>query len=150
MSATPSDRRRFLRFCVVGATGVAVNLGVFTLARAALRGSVAGPLRFALSNLAGFSVSVLTNFALNDNWTWGDRRGAGASGMLGRLGKYYLVCSIAGVVQLGAAWTCHVAGGMEEHLSVLVGIGLATAINFAANHLWTFRIASSRPDSRGS
>lgn len=145
MPSAPSDRRRFVRFCLVGATGVAVNLGVFTLARAALRGIVTGPLRFTLSNLAGFLVSVLTNFALNDNWTWGDRRAAGRSELLGRLGKYYLVCSAAGVVQLGAAWACHVGGGMEEHLSVLVGIGLATAINFAANHLWTFRIAPGGP-----
>jgi putative flippase GtrA len=138
----PSDRRRLARFLVVGASGIAVNLGVFTLARAALRGIVTGPIRFALSNLAGFAVSVLTNFLLNDAWTWGDRRVSGRGEVLTRLGKYYLVCSLAGVVQLGAAWTCHVAGGLEEHLSVLVGIGLATAINFVANHLWTFRVGA--------
>jgi dolichol-phosphate mannosyltransferase len=138
---TPSDRRRLARFLVVGLSGIAVNLGVFTLVRAALRGVVTGPVRFALSNVAGFGVSVLTNFALNDSWTWGDRRVGGKGGVLSRLGKYYLVCSLAGIVQLGVAWTCHVAGGIEEHLSVLVGIGLATGINFLANHFWTFRIA---------
>jgi dolichol-phosphate mannosyltransferase len=141
-ASTPSDRRRLARFLLVGASGVAVNLGVFTVARAALRGLVAGPLRFALANLAGFAVSVLTNFALNDSWTWGDRRAGGRSGLLARLGKYYLVCSLAGVVQLGVAWTCHVGGGLEEHLSVLVGIALATAINFVANHFWTFRVSA--------
>ena len=138
---TPSDRRRLARFLVVGLSGVAVNLGVFTLTRMALRGIVTGPIRFALSNLAGFAVSVLTNFALNDSWTWGDRRAGGRSEALSRLGKYYLVCSLAGIVQLGVAWTCHVAGGVEEHLSVIVGIGCATGINFIANHFWTFRIA---------
>jgi dolichol-phosphate mannosyltransferase len=138
---TPSDRRRLARFLVVGLSGVAVNLGVFTLTRMALRGIVTGPIRFALSNLAGFAVSVLTNFALNDAWTWGDRRAGGRSEALSRLGKYYLVCSLAGIVQLGVAWTCHVAAGVEEHLSVVVGIGCATGINFIANHFWTFRIA---------
>jgi putative flippase GtrA len=103
---------------------------------------VTGPLRFALANLAGFAVSVLTNFALNDSWTWGDRRSGGRSGLLGRLGKYYLVCSLAGIVQLGVAWTCHVGGGIEEHLSVIFGIGFATAINFVANHFWTCRVGA--------
>ena len=139
---TPSDRRRLARFLVVGVSGVAVNLGVFTVARAALHGIVAGPLRFACANLAGFAVSVLTNFALNDSWTWGDRRSGGRSGLLGRLGKYYLVCSLAGIVQLGVAWSCHVGGGVEEHLAVIFGIGFATAINFVANHFWTFRVGA--------
>jgi putative flippase GtrA len=141
-ATTPSDRRRLARFLLVGASGVAVNLGVFTVTRAALKGLVAGPLRFAVANLAGFAVSVLTNFALNDSWTWGDRRAGGRAGLLTRLGKYYLVCSLAGVVQLGVAWTCHVGGGLEEHLSVVVGIALATAINFVANHFWTFRVGA--------
>src|SRR5262245_27602559 len=89
---TPSDPRRLARFLVVGVSGVAVNLGVFTLARAALRGIITGPPRFVAANVAGFAVSVLTNFALNDSWTWGDRRVGGRSGLLNRLGKYYLVC----------------------------------------------------------
>jgi len=139
---TPSDRRRLARFLVVGVSGVAVNLGVFTLARASLRGIVTGPPRFVLANIAGFAVSVLTNFALNDSWTWGDRRAGGRAGLLSRLGKYYLVCSLAGMVQLAVAWTCHVGGGLEEHLSVLVGIAFATGINFVANHFWTFRVGA--------
>ena len=140
------EHKRFVRFCVVGATGVAVNLGVFTLwNNLLLAGSSATDgQRFLLSNVAGFVVSVLTNFLLNDFWTWGDREKRGQQHFFQRLGMFYVVSSIAGVVQIGVAWTAREYLGVWDHLAVLIGIGVATVINFVANHLWTFGESSSR------
>lgn len=134
------ERVRFVRFCVVGASGVIVNLAIFTLfMNVVLVTRIAGDDdRFLAANFAGFLVSVLTNFLLNDFWTWGDREKQGHDHFFRRLGKFYVVSSIAGAVQLGVAFGARSWFGLWDQLAVLVGIGVATVINFVANHLWTF------------
>jgi dolichol-phosphate mannosyltransferase len=135
------ERIRFVKFCTVGASGVAVNLGFFTVFLYLMKSTTiqSESLLFLLANFAGFMISVLTNFLLNDFWTWGDREKRGHAHFFGRLLKFYVVSSLGGTVQLGMAYACHVALGMNEYLAVLVGIGAATIINFVANNLWTFK-----------
>ena len=141
LTAIAAERMRFVRFCAVGATGVLVNLGIFSVFMAVVLPEAVGgaDLRFLLSNVAGFLVSVLTNFLLNDWWTWGDREKRGQRHFFGRLGKFYLVASVAGAVQIGVAFFGRSTLSLPDHLAVLVGIGVATIINFVANHVWTFK-----------
>ena len=89
-------------------------------------------------------VSILTNFFLNDGWTWRDRRAQGTS-MLLRLAKYYLVAGIAGFVQIGIQYTLSITFGLNAHLANFTGIGAGIFINFFVNNLWTFR--APRADS---
>jgi len=130
---------------VVGVTGVVVNLGIFSLAHYYFAPRWPDSANaFVMANLAGFLVSVFTNFLLNDFWTWGDREKRGHAHFWGRLLKFYLVSSVAGGVQLGVASLCHVRFDVHEHISVLIGIGVATAINFVANNIWTFRDSAQK------
>ncbi|MFT7623858.1 MAG: dolichol-phosphate mannosyltransferase [Myxococcota bacterium] len=135
------ERARFLRFCAVGASGVVVNLGIFTVAMAMLLPGwiESDDSRFLAANGVGFLVSVLTNFLLNDFWTWGDREKRGHAHFWSRLGRFYTVSSVAGVVQLGVAFAVRAYLGVWDQLAVLVGIGVATVINFVANNIWTFK-----------
>lgn len=141
---------RFLRFCAVGASGVVVNLGVFHLARVVLAGTAqTDDARFLAANVAGFLVSVFTNFVLNDAWTWRDRRSTANQGVLARLAWFYVVASVAGAVQISVAFLSRswlpawlvgtLLEGQTDNLAVLVGIGVATVINYVVNNLWTFR-----------
>jgi putative flippase GtrA len=141
---------RFLRFCAVGATGVVVNIGVFHVARLLLAGSIQSDDRlFLAANVAGFLVSVFTNFLLNDAWTWRDRRGEASQGALPRLAWFYVVASVAGAVQISVAFLSRswlpswliatLLEGQTDNLAVLFGIGVATIINYVVNNLWTFR-----------
>jgi dolichol-phosphate mannosyltransferase len=135
------ERRRFVRFCVVGGSGVLVNMAIFSIARIALDG-MPELVRENCAVLAGFVVSCLTNFLINDRWTWGDRRESAGRTFLQRMIAYCLVALAAGAVQLAAfnallpllpswAWRAHVAN--------LVGIALGTIVNFIVNNRWTFR-----------
>ena len=135
------ERIRFIQFCVVGASGVAVNLAVFAVFRYWLLDGVMthDDRAFMAANLAGFTVSVLTNFLLNDFWTWGDRKKAGKAHFWRRLVTFYIVSSLAGGVQLAVAATARSSLGMMDELAVLVGIGAATIINYVVNNVWTFR-----------
>lgn len=115
-------QRRFVKFLVVGASGVPVNLGTVFLvtqvvpaaALAGLRDTVseaigvatltAAGLRDAAAYGAGIVVSIFTNFLLNNYWTWGDRTaGDGAGRFAARLCKFYLVSMVAAAVQLGTS-----------------------------------------------
>lgn len=132
------EQRRFIKFCIVGASGVPVNLVCAWVGYQTLFSSLAESYRAGAAYLLGIVVSIFTNFLLNDIWTWRDRQ-RGASGFLVRLLRFYLVSSLAAVIQFGMAMGLKV--GLELHflLSQLAGIALATAINFVINNLWTFR-----------
>ncbi len=139
---------RLMRFGIVGGTGVLVNLVCLALLRWAIP-ALAVRLGVADGTLAGWSdrlamaggiaVSIFTNFLLNDAWTWGDRPKGGRRHWLQRLGKFYLVSLVAALVQWGVAVVVFEVLELWIYLAQLVGIGVALVINFAANHLWTFR-----------
>ena len=60
---------RFLRFCLVGGSGVVVNMGIL-----ALLVSVGGWSPVLAAPVAT-EAAILNNFAINDRWTFADRRG---------------------------------------------------------------------------
>ena len=136
------EQRRFIKFCIVGASGVPVNLLCTWLSYQALTVLAEAP-RKGVALLLGIAISILTNFLLNDLWTWRDREKA-TRGFAGRLLRFYIVSSFAALIQWGAAMG--LALGLDLHLLLaqLVGIALATGINFIVNNFWTFR-ARSRP-----
>lgn len=61
--------RRFVEYGLVGLTGVFVNLGAFYLL------AHVGGVQRNLASAAAIEVSILTNFALHDAWTFRDRKG---------------------------------------------------------------------------
>lgn len=129
---------RFLKFAVVGASGVVVNMGVFVAAFDFFFVGLGDESRLMWAGVLAVGVSILTNFLLNDAWTWGDREKGGALHFAWRLAKYFTVASIAGVVQLVVLWLL-VRAGLDEHVSNLAGIVAGIGINYVANNWWTFR-----------
>ena len=155
----------FWRFCVVGASGVGVNL--FTLAL----GSYFGLLS-TLSSAFAIEVSICSNFVLNERWTFSASR-MGSSGE--RWVRFQLVSLIGASIQ----WSCFVLANLlwlylgwtegtwatyQEvwhngswakpitdppdvggwiYLSQAVGVGVATGWNFFANFYWTWRAHNS-------
>jgi len=129
---------RFVRFFVVGASGVVVNEGLLILLK-----KLGLPL--AISSLFAIELSILGNFALNNAWTWSDRR----HGTLGhRLLKYHLV---AGFTSFCVNWTLLIFltrfFGLDYRISNLIGIAAATVLNYVLNHKWTFRKHPASGDS---
>lgn len=133
------ERRRFIKFCVVGASGVPVNLACTWFGYHVLFTLQSDELRKAFSFLLGIAVSIFTNFVLNDLWTWKDREKAASGGFLGRMARFYLVSAVGASLQFGTAMGLSVWLGVHYLLAQAAGIALATAVNYAANNLWTFR-----------
>lgn len=138
------EQRRFIKFCIVGASGVPVNLLFTWLGHDLLFRGFVEPWRKGAAFTLGIMLSILTNFLLNDLWTWGDVDGA-RHGVWGRLLRFYLVCSVASGIQFGAAMALSLWLGVHYLLAQLVGIALATVVNYVVNNVWTFRSAQAPP-----
>lgn len=132
----PSILKRFARFFAVGACGVLVNMGVLLF----LTESVGLP--YVISSLVAIELSIVGNFALNNAWTWSDRR-VGTPGK--RLLKYHLV---AGFSALAGNWCLLILltslFALDYRLANLVGIAAGVVLNFVLNHHWTFSVRPSQ------
>jgi len=132
-----SGVRRFIKFCLVGSTGVVINMGLLWLFT-----EVVG-LFYLASAAIGIEASIMNNFILNDVWTFKDRRTPGMAARLTRLLKFNLV-SAAGIgINMGVLWGCTELLGIYYLLSNLCGIATAMLWNFIVNTSWTWR--RSRP-----
>ena len=131
------EQRRFIKFCVVGGSGVPVNLLCSHLGRTLIFAGLDDTWRTGLAYIFGIVISIFTNFLLNDVWTWKDRDKANR-GFAGRLLRFYLVSALGSGIQFGVAMGLSL--GLELHfsLSQLVGIAIATGVNFVINNWWTF------------
>lgn len=145
------NRIRLFKFASVGASGVVVNLLVFELCLYMLQYTAfSDDLKFAIANSIGIIVSILTNFILNDLWTWSDRSKGTLRNTFARLAKYYVAASAVGLIQLSVSWLSFTLLwsqfeirlydlDLSPRIAVFTGIGVAMFFNFAASHLWTFR-----------
>jgi putative flippase GtrA len=140
------EQRRFIKFCIVGASGVPVNLLCTWVGYQFIFSTLSHDGRKAAAFLLGILVSIFSNFLLNDIWTWKDRQKAEGN-VLGRLLRFYLVCSAASAIQFGTAMALSLWVYLHYLLSQLAGIALATAVNFVLNNAWTYR---KRPEESSS
>ena len=132
------EQRRFIKFCIVGGSGVFVNLAFLAVGQW-LTADLSPTLSGALASGLGIVVSVFTNFLINSAWTWGDRDVAtGASSWAARLGTYYLASAAAIGIQFGTAQGLYLVLEWNLYLAQCCGILLGTVVNYLANNRWTF------------
>ena len=133
------ERRRFVKFGIVGVSGVGVNL-LFVHIGTILFADLSESTLEAAASALGIVVSVLTNFILNDLWTWSDRKkGSGKRDFFVRMGTFYLTAAVAAVFQFGTAQLLAQGLDWSIYIAQLIGIGLGMVINFVVNNVWTFR-----------
>ncbi len=87
---------RFLLFCFVGLTGVAVHMAALALA------VDAAALRFSVAQAVATVVAITWNFVLNNRLTYRDQRLTGWRFLTGLL-WFQAICSVGAVSNVGAA-----------------------------------------------
>ena len=119
--------RRFVKFCLVGGSGVAVNTAaLFALTEwARLSLAIASPL--------AVEVAILNNFYWNNAWTF--RAG---SVDFGRLVKFNLVSLVGMAITTGVLLYLVNNFGLHYLIANLFGIGVAMVWNFLINFFWTW------------
>ena len=123
----------FIKFIAVGLSGVVVNMGVYWLLTRF--GGLAAYDYWAV--VIGIEVSIITNFILNDTFTFAGRR-TGKS-FLGRLLKFNLICLVGAGIQWGLFMLFTRVFGVYDLLSNFIGIVVAFLWNYFVNRNWTWK-----------
>jgi len=112
----------FVKFAVVGLIGVGVNEGLLILLDKSM-----GVALLAAGAIA-IEVSILSNFVLNDLWTFRDRRTGHAAA---RLAKFNALMFAGLVVNLGVLDVGTTYFGLDAAISNLIGIAAAFFLRYA-------------------
>jgi dolichol-phosphate mannosyltransferase len=131
--------RRFLKFCLVGVWGSVVNLGLLLLLT-----EVAG-LHYVASAVIGVETAIITQFILNDQWTFRDRRDM-ACGTLVRARKYFLTCTGGVTIYFLILIPLTEFAGVYYAVSAVIGIFVGFLWNYAGSTLWAWR--AQRPHTK--
>jgi dolichol-phosphate mannosyltransferase len=123
--------RRYAKFCVVGGTGLVVDMAIIYL----LSSPFTLGWNLSLSKLIAAEVAIINNFVWNNIWTF---RGLASSGNIGserlaRFGKFNLIC-VAGIglsvllLNVQVYWL-----KMNVYLANFISIVLVSVWNFVLN-----------------
>jgi dolichol-phosphate mannosyltransferase len=124
---------RFVKFAVVGGSGVLVNLGVYWLITRFLH------VQIYAAQAISFEASVISNFLLNNFFTFADRRVSRTLPFIVQFLKFNGI-SLAGYgIQVLALFLLHTLLGLHDIIALAIGIILATVWNYLFNLGWTWK-----------
>ena len=132
------QRGRFLRFGMVGVSGVAINQLVIWVCFEWLYSAIGDPsLRLNLSMFTGIVIGMTNNFWWNRLWTWRDRDRTRDVPLVQQYIQY-AAANWAGIL-VQVALTNMLSALVPYLIANLMGIAVASLINFVMNDLWTYR-----------
>ena len=141
------ERYRFIKFGIVGASGVVVNLTVLHLGHEYLFNHLEAAYNKPYFSLAlAISLATLNNFTWNRLWTWADRvrtLEAGESHPISprllamEFGQYVTASAFGSGLQY--VLTLLLSNSMDYRLANIIAIVAASVSNFLANDRWTFK-----------
>lgn len=120
--------QQFLKFCIVGGSGVLVDFGLTYLCKEILH------LNRYLSNAVGFVCAATSNYVLNRMWTF-----SGTPGSPGEQYVRFLLISLAGL-GLNTLVVYVLDGKLKKnfYLSKIFATGTVTFWNFFMNYFFNF------------
>jgi dolichol-phosphate mannosyltransferase len=121
----------FIKFCIIGACGVLVNLGIFTALL------FAGVNKFVASPIA-IQISIIMNFLGNNYWTFRSRELAGPVHARGLRFNVVSLLSLA-ISYLTFVVLSRTFPTVAPQVAQVIGIIPATLVNYFLNSYWTFR-----------
>jgi dolichol-phosphate mannosyltransferase len=124
---------RFCKFCLVGATGTAVNMGLLWL----LTEFASFP--YLVSSAISIETSIIVNFSLHSFFTFSDQRPSTLKAFFRRLLPYNLV-SLAGLaINMGILWLLTEKAGLYYLLANLIGIVTVTLWRYLVSRRWIWK-----------
>jgi dolichol-phosphate mannosyltransferase len=121
----------FIKFCVVGGSGVFVNMGIYLLITRLM------DIPYYIASPIAIELSILWNFTWNNLWTFKKREASVT--WIGRLIRFHVVAGVAGLANYLTLLGLVSLSGVWDVLANLIGIALGTFVNYFMNSLWTWR-----------
>ncbi len=121
----------FIKFNIVGLTGVFVNEGALLLL-------TSGGVYYLYASALAIEVSIISNFVFNDLWTFRDRRHGRAAARLLKFNGLMLIGLLVNllVLYVGTSYL-----GIHIAISNLLGIGVAFVVRYelSVKYAWIKR-----------
>jgi len=137
MNAGTTRLIRWLKFNVVGAIGIVVQLAVLTILKSELG------VNYLVATAIAVETAVLHNFFWHERFTWSDRK---SRARLERLTKFNLTNGAISIVGNLAFMKMLVGGGgMNYFLANLVSIAICSLMNFLVSDVFVFSRAAEGP-----
>jgi putative flippase GtrA len=123
-----------LKFSVVGAAGIAVQLGALTLLHSTR-------MHYLLATALAVECAVIHNFLWHRNFTWADRRRPGAKDFVRSSIRFHLSNGFVSLVgNLALMWILVTGCKIELLLANVISIAACFLGNFLASDRWVFRL----------
>lgn len=132
--------REFIKFSIVGGSGVIVNMGILILLTRLFN------IPLEIASPIAIELSIISNFILNNIWTFGDR--TVEISLLTKFIRFHLVAISAGVVNYLILLALVYGFDILDIIANLIGIAAATIVNYLLNSLWTWRIQTDHPSDK--
>jgi putative flippase GtrA len=121
---------RFLRFCVVGVSGTAVDFGLTWLCKEIFK------IPKFIANAIGFVVAATSNYILNRIWTWGSTNE--------QVGVEYVKFFAVSLIGLGLntliIYLFNEKLKWNFYVAKVIATGVVMMWNFLANNFFTFAV----------
>jgi dolichol-phosphate mannosyltransferase len=124
---------KIIRFAIVGCSGILVNMGLLWL----LTG-IAG-VYYLVSSIVAIEVSIISNFLLNDHWTFGKGGGHRARPISSRFALFQLVSIGGAAINWLVLFLLTEFGGVYYLASNMAGILAAFIWNYLVNRHLTWK-----------
>lgn len=132
--------RRWLKFNLVGAIGIAVQLLALTLLTSVVR------INYLPATALAVEAAVLHNFVWHEWFTWADRSSSGKCAFFRRLLSFNLSTgSISIMGNLVVMRLLTGALGWRPLAASVISIAVCSVANFLINELWVFRSCEDGP-----
>ena len=119
---------RFIRFGIVGCSGMLVDFGVTWLCKEKLRWNK------YLSNSLGFVLAATNNYVWNRLWTFESESEAVVREYL----SFVVIATIGLALNNLIVYLLHERLHLHFYLSKLIAVGCVTLWNFSMNYVFTF------------
>ena len=128
---------RFVKFGLVGASGIPVNLAVLYLGQDWLFRDITNSfVRLNVSLGLAIFCATINNFTWNRAWTWRDRQVHLDTRLLVQFAQYALASWFG--IALQFALTNLLVARFHYLVANTIAIAIASIFNYLANELWTF------------
>jgi putative flippase GtrA len=124
----PHNWYQLVKFCMVGGSGVVVNMAVFFVLFQLLH------VHHLVAATLAFIAALTNNFWWNRHWTFGATDDHAAF----QAARFITVSVVAFGFQVGMLQLLVVVAGVPTIASQAISIAMATPLNFIGNKMWSF------------
>lgn len=120
---------KFIKFSIVGFTGVIVDFGTTFIAKEKLK------IQKYIANSVGFTLAATNNYILNRIWTFQSKDPE----ILLQYGKFFIISIVGLLLNNLIVYLLHGRAKLNFYISKGFAIVVVTLWNFFANYKFTFR-----------